>query len=205
MLRYWFVYAQLAFKSNWLHLTFRKIRCRSGFITCIAARCYFCPFSIPEIDPRGKCFNLNKNSGRGDMLNFIQFIFQFVFLFSDFLSIYFFFPLLSLLNFWSHLQSFKEEKYVLTTHFSAMPLSEEPIHFRNFHTVTPDRKYKVFLIWLWEGQNDLQLPLLNGEFCDIISRWYWVRRYCRHGSSGACYQNVFFWVNFGLQRTNLVL
>lgn len=35
LLRYWFICAQLAFKCNWIYLTFRKIGCRLGIITLL--------------------------------------------------------------------------------------------------------------------------------------------------------------------------
>lgn len=51
-----------------------------------------------------------------------------------------------------------------------MPVTEEPKPFGKYHALMPDRKYKVFLRWLLEGQNNLQLLLLNMELCVSVPR-----------------------------------
>lgn len=86
-----------------------------------------------------------------------------------------------------------------------MPATKAAKPFKKYHALMPNRKYKVFLSWLLEGQNDLQLLLPTMELSDSLPRWYWAIRYWRHGSFSRSYQCGDFWVNFSLWSINLIL
>lgn len=62
LLRYWFICAQLAFKCNWIYLTFRKIGCRLGIITLLPQDAIFIPALYLKLIFVAEVLTLIKNS-----------------------------------------------------------------------------------------------------------------------------------------------